>query len=773
MKKLLLFALVFLSHFSAFAATITVCALGCDQPTITDAINIALPGDIIDVIDATHTERAVVINKDITIQGQGQNTTIVQAAATPNTADDGVFIVNAGVVVVFRNLTIQHGNAASSGLSSSLGGGGVLIDCNASTNVTFLNVTIAENRASRSGGAGVLITGSDGTVSFNNCIVRDNTADGANGGGILNQGADNFVLTNCMIINNTSDSNGGGVFLQPNADTDAHFGGCVITGNNVDNDGGGVAIHSVGDNAEGGEVTFSNCTISGNTSGDDGGGVSARSLEGTNERERINVLLMFDRCTVSNNAAGGVSSANGGGVFLLCDGNTVASFNQTDIIGNTASNNGGGVSFDQDGRDVSATFTDCIIRNNTATNGNGGGVDNRAVDDFTFSQCTIADNNAGDDGGGVNINEGSVTSTLTNCTIHSNIAGNDGGGIFSAGINSSGDVRNLDIINCTIMNNSTAVKGGGVVFRGGFFNVLNVVNTIIFNNSNELESSVNDDIFVTRAISGANRTNQTTSLVGNCNSDNDNCPTFSFTNGANISTTASQCDRHDFFDIVGSDAENNGTSINPGVPATDICGIEVFGNKEIGSFEAIVLPVELISFEGHAAKQGNKLYWRTASEESNRGFEIERSSNGHTWKLIGFVTGSGTTNETKHYSFWDESPMNGISYYRLKQIDFDGSFAFSDVLAIRGNSDENDVVAVYPSIVFSDNINIEFYAPQEQEIIIEIVDLTGRRISNYAFKTLKGRQKRQLDISTLNKGAYYLRMSANNSHQAIKGFTKI
>ena len=95
-----------------------------------------------------------------------------------------------------------------------------------------------------------------------------------------------------------------------------------------------------------------------------------------------------------------------------------------------------------------------------------------------------------------------------------------------------------------------------------------------------------------------------------------------------------------------------------------------------------LIPVELTSFTASTVDGNVVLNWITATELNNAGFQIERrkttDERREDWESIGFVNGNGTSTETHTYSFADESPVAGKSYYRLKQIDFDGSFEYSN-----------------------------------------------------------------------------------------------
>ena len=93
----------------------------------------------------------------------------------------------------------------------------------------------------------------------------------------------------------------------------------------------------------------------------------------------------------------------------------------------------------------------------------------------------------------------------------------------------------------------------------------------------------------------------------------------------------------------------------------------------------VALPVELLSFD--VSKQGQKvlLEWETATEVNNHGWNIQKTKNGYTWETIDWVKGAGDTTEKLQYSYIDKSPNNGLNLYRLEQVDFDGTTAYSDV----------------------------------------------------------------------------------------------
>ncbi|MDZ7626679.1 MAG: hypothetical protein U5J96_19800 [Ignavibacteriaceae bacterium] len=109
---------------------------------------------------------------------------------------------------------------------------------------------------------------------------------------------------------------------------------------------------------------------------------------------------------------------------------------------------------------------------------------------------------------------------------------------------------------------------------------------------------------------------------------------------------------------------------------------------DLSLVENQTIPVELVSFNTSVNSNKVMLNWITASEVNNSGFEIEKQVGSQqsevvNWERIGFVEGNGTTTETNYYSFIDEEVSAGIYKYRLKQIDFDGSFEYSDVVEVK------------------------------------------------------------------------------------------
>jgi hypothetical protein len=158
----------------------------------------------------------------------------------------------------------------------------------------------------------------------------------------------------------------------------------------------------------------------------------------------------------------------------------------------------------------------------------------------------------------------------------------------------------------------------------------------------------------------------------------------------------------------------------------------------------LILPIELLSFK--ARKLGNKtlLEWSTSSEVNNSHFEVQHSNNANSFEPIGQVAGSGSTANTKAYSFSHEDVKAGLHYYRLKQVDFDGTFTFSDIVAVDFSINKTILVSPNPTKSF---IKITRGIMER----ITILDAYGRQVK-------EGVNIQSIDCSDLPSGVYVVMM---------------
>ena len=172
------------------------------------------------------------------------------------------------------------------------------------------------------------------------------------------------------------------------------------------------------------------------------------------------------------------------------------------------------------------------------------------------------------------------------------------------------------------------------------------------------------------------------------------------------------------------------------------------------------LPVELIAFD--AAFQGDRvaLRWSTATETNNAGFVIERLSDGRA-TVIGFVPGNGTTTEPRSYRFIDDRPVNGTSFYRLRQTDADGTVSFSRWIMVSSAKSGTPVLVAYPNPVRRDEpliINLAAGATENQPVRLTLHDVLGRTVAVvYAGDILRGAREITTNLSKMAPGMYFLR----------------
>ncbi len=171
------------------------------------------------------------------------------------------------------------------------------------------------------------------------------------------------------------------------------------------------------------------------------------------------------------------------------------------------------------------------------------------------------------------------------------------------------------------------------------------------------------------------------------------------------------------------------------------------------------LPISLTSFD--LTKTQNKqvlLKWSTASEVNNDYFVIENSVDGQQWQFVSKISGKGNTNSTQYYTFIDQKPLSGSSYYRIKQIDFDGQMSYTPIKSISFDRLNNDnSLRIFPNPV-TYHLSIEGFYPEDVQI--QIFNILGHEINGFSLK--KESSLISLDVSNLPTGIYLLCINNEN-----------
>lgn len=174
---------------------------------------------------------------------------------------------------------------------------------------------------------------------------------------------------------------------------------------------------------------------------------------------------------------------------------------------------------------------------------------------------------------------------------------------------------------------------------------------------------------------------------------------------------------------------------------------------------AAILPVELLNFEGKILKENVALSWSTATEIDNKHFIIEHSTDAKTFQDIGTVEGAGNSTNLNSYNFTHYNPINGLNYYRLRQVDFSGDFEYSALVAVE-MKDISKQLSIYPTLA-SVSLNCNFGEPLSTSASLEVFNSSGLCALRESLPT--GEIKRSLDISSLNTGTYWLILKTKNS----------
>ncbi|MBU0473370.1 MAG: T9SS type A sorting domain-containing protein [Bacteroidetes bacterium] len=397
------------------------------------------------------------------------------------------------------------------------------------------------------------------------------------------------------------------------------------------------------------------------------------------------------------------------------------------------------------------------------------------------------------DGGALSTH--SASPTLTNALFSSNTAGNNGGAII---FYSSSVQFNATLNNVTISDNLTGPNGGGIRFASNnASSTLNINNSIVWGNT--AVTSGNELSLVSTG---------TSTLNYSCykNQAND----IEVSNGTLTATNHNINTDPLFVDAVGNDFRLHGES-----PCTD-AGNDSYntqtydirgtgfsrklnkatgtiGTIDMGAYEYKLgddpLPVELTSFTANVNENKVVLNWQTATEVNNYGFEIERcvaqiSNLRNNWETIGFVEGHGNSNSPKEYSFIDDKTskvfknLGGLEeelQYRLKQIDFDGNYEYSDIVEVKltENIKEYKLEQNYPN-PFNPTTTIKYSIPNNvknemSNVKLIVYDILGKEVATLVDeKKNAGNYEVKLNASNLASGIYLYKLQSGEFVQTKK-----
>ncbi|HEX5001826.1 MAG TPA: T9SS type A sorting domain-containing protein [Bacteroidia bacterium] len=179
-----------------------------------------------------------------------------------------------------------------------------------------------------------------------------------------------------------------------------------------------------------------------------------------------------------------------------------------------------------------------------------------------------------------------------------------------------------------------------------------------------------------------------------------------------------------------------------------------------------VLPVELLYFDAWASGKQVDLYWSTGSEINSQEFVIEKTTDGSIFEEIAHIPAAGNSSVTNHYKATDTNPEDGVNYYRLKQVDYDGSFTYSKLIATNYLSSISGVqLLTNPANAFT---TLKFIAENRTPVDIKITDAAGALIFKQTAAATKGINYVPIDVSGFSNGLYFVTVLTDNKQTVLK-----
>ncbi len=264
-----------------------------------------------------------------------------------------------------------------------------------------------------------------------------------------------------------------------------------------------------------------------------------------------------------------------------------------------------------------------------------------------------------------------------------------------------------------------------------------------------------DEIYHTWFNDGTDWDNAQTSLYGPAPGYVTGGPNHDYTANTSLAPPYNQPDQKSYLDFNTGFPDNSWEITEPAIY------YQAFYVRLLANFVSEEGPLSVEWQDplwGYFEKGDNHLYWTTGKEVDNAYFEIQRSPNGMDWSKIGNVSAQGNSISTSRYAFKDRSPLIGINYYRLRQVDHDERFDYSNIITIENKSISSIILSPNPAY---ETVSISSNIDRGQ---VEVLDLNG-----VVLKTEVIDQRIiTLNVRDLPKGIYFIKVLDNNGHQAVE-----
>ena len=218
---------------------------------------------------------------------------------------------------------------------------------------------------------------------------------------------------------------------------------------------------------------------------------------------------------------------------------------------------------------------------------------------------------------------------------------------------------------------------------------------------------------------------------------------------------------------------NGGNGIAPGGGGGGKANQGISGTGAAGQVVVtvnVILPIDLLSFEATVVEDGVALDWVTLTEENNDYMAVERSLDGRVFQEIGRIKGKGTSYERQSYHFLDRLPATGLNYYRLRQVDYDGTTTYHKIVSAKIESTGRSLaVMAFPNPA-RDQLNVRWTAEREGTALLQVFDMAGRRHVHREAAAVEATL--EVPLNDLPAGSYWLRLNVGAELQVVR-FEKV
>ena len=175
------------------------------------------------------------------------------------------------------------------------------------------------------------------------------------------------------------------------------------------------------------------------------------------------------------------------------------------------------------------------------------------------------------------------------------------------------------------------------------------------------------------------------------------------------------------------------------------------------------LPIELLYFTAKQSGTKVKLDWATASEQNNDYFVVERSQDGANFAEVFRKKGAGNSVNTLYYNGFDNAPLEGVSYYRLKQVDYDAKFKYSDIQSVNFKFDPAEIgIKIYPNPAVDNKFTVDYTIEKADQVEVYFYNSIGQLIHKEEWVTNKGINTKEFYFPEVSEGMYILELKASD-----------